>query len=66
MMGDNSMLELKRIYWTRLGLRLAFAAMMVWLAFSVVAALLPKTSAGARPSSVRGFSAAWSTASWLR
>ena len=35
------MLELKRIYWTRLALRLAYAAAMVWLAASVVLALLP-------------------------
>jgi len=30
------MLELKRIYRTRLALRLAYAAAMVWLAASVV------------------------------
>lgn len=35
------MLELKRIYRTRLALRLAYAAAMVWLAASVVLALLP-------------------------
>jgi 5-methylcytosine-specific restriction endonuclease McrA len=46
------MLELKRIYWTRLGLRLAFAAVMVWLAVSVVAALMPKARDDARASSV--------------
>jgi hypothetical protein len=47
------MLELKRIYWTRLGLRLAYAAVMVWLAVSVLTALMPKAkpAAGAAPTS---------------
>lgn len=41
------MLDLKRIYWTRLALRLAYAAAMVWLAASVILALLPnKASVG--------------------
>lgn len=35
------MLELKRIYWTRQLLRLAYAAATVWLSASVVLALLP-------------------------
>lgn len=41
------MQELGRIYWTRLSLRLAYSAAMLWLAFSVMAALMPKAvSAG--------------------
>ncbi|TLM86026.1 HNH endonuclease [Pseudarthrobacter sp. NamE5] len=46
--------ELKRIYWTRIGLRLAFVAMVVWLFASAFLALMPKAdvSAAARPSSV--------------
>lgn len=36
------MQELGRIYWTRLSLRLAYSAAMLWLAFSVMAALMPK------------------------
>ena len=35
------MLELKRIYWTRHALRIAYAAATVWLAVSVSLALLP-------------------------
>ena len=51
-MGE-SMQELGRIYWTRQGLRLAYSAVMVWLAISVMTALMPKESpaAGAGPSS---------------
>ena len=47
------MQELKRIYWTRQGLRLAYSAVMVWLAVSVMTALMPKAApaAGAAPSS---------------
>ncbi|WP_458779309.1 HNH endonuclease [Arthrobacter sp. D3-16] len=47
------MQELSRIYWTRQGLRLAYSAVMVWLAISVMTALMPKAApvAGARPSS---------------
>ncbi|WP_461163563.1 HNH endonuclease [Arthrobacter sp. R4-81] len=47
------MLELKRIYWTRLCLRLAYSAVMVWVSMSVVAALMPKAAAvaGASPAS---------------
>jgi hypothetical protein len=36
------MLELKRIYWTRTGLRLAFSVVMVWLAASAALSLMPK------------------------
>jgi hypothetical protein len=36
------MLELKRIYWTRTGLRLAFSVVMVWLAASAFLLLMPK------------------------
>ena len=41
------MLELKRIYWSRQVLRLAYAAVIVWLSVSVVLALMPKTNGGA-------------------
>ena len=52
------MLELKRIYWTRQVLRLAFSAVIVWLGASVVLALMPKTNEAAGPGPVgrRGFS----------
>lgn len=36
------MVELKRIYWTRQGLRLAFMAVTVWLFASAVLSLMPK------------------------
>lgn len=51
-MGE-AMQELGRIYWTRQGLRLAYSAVMVWLAISVMTALMPKATpvAGAGPSS---------------
>jgi 5-methylcytosine-specific restriction endonuclease McrA len=54
-MGE-SMQELGRIYWTRQGLRLAYSAVMVWLAVSVMTALLPKgtSAAGTGPSSAAG------------
>lgn len=42
-MGE-SMTELGRIYWTRQGLRLTYAAVMLWLAVSVMSALMPKTN----------------------
>jgi hypothetical protein len=42
MLGDKSMLELRRIYWTRTGLRLAFSVVMVWLAASAVLSLMPR------------------------
>lgn len=35
------MVELKRIYWSRQALRLAYSAVIVWLAVSVVLALMP-------------------------
>ncbi|WP_445155072.1 HNH endonuclease [Arthrobacter sp. Hor0625] len=46
------MLDLKRIYWTRVGLRLAFAATMMWLAVSLALAFMPKTSAGTKTPTV--------------
>jgi 5-methylcytosine-specific restriction endonuclease McrA len=51
-MGE-SMQELGRIYWTRQGLRLAYSAVMVWPAVSVLTALVPKGTsvAGTAPSS---------------
>ncbi|WP_320537716.1 HNH endonuclease signature motif containing protein [Pseudarthrobacter sp. IC2-21] len=42
--ADHSMVELKRIYWTRHGLRLAYAAVMMWLGISVFLALMPKAN----------------------
>lgn len=41
------MVELKRIYWSRQALRLAYSAAIVWLAVSVVLALMPKGDVGA-------------------
>lgn len=38
------MVELKRIYWSRQALRLAYAAVLVWLSISVILALLPKSN----------------------
>ena len=46
--------ELGRIYWTRLGLRLAYSAVLIWLAASVMTALTAK----AAPVSGTGVSAA--------
>lgn len=36
------MVELKRVYWSRKALRLAYAAVMMWLGISVFLALMPK------------------------
>ena len=46
------MQELGRIYWTRQGLRLAYSAVLIWLAVSVMTALTAKAAAvaGAGPS----------------
>ncbi len=41
------MVELKRIYWSRQALRLTYSAAIVWLAVSVVPALMPKGKAAA-------------------
>lgn len=41
------MMELKRIYWSRQALRLAYSALIVSLAVSVVLALMPKVNVGA-------------------
>lgn len=51
-MGE-SMPELGRIYWTRQGLRLAYSAVLAWLAISVMTALMAKAKPlpGAGPSS---------------
>lgn len=38
--------ELKRIYWTRLGLRLAFMATVVWLSGAAILSLMPQADAG--------------------
>ncbi|RAX43695.1 HNH endonuclease [Arthrobacter sp. AQ5-06] len=40
------MVELRRIYWSRQALRLAYSAAVLWLAASVVLALVPGTNAG--------------------
>lgn len=37
--------ELSRIYWTRQGLRLAYSAVMVWLAVAVMSAADGTTTA---------------------
>jgi 5-methylcytosine-specific restriction endonuclease McrA len=44
------MVELKRIYWSRRALRVAYSAVVVWLGASVVLALMPKAipAAGSR------------------
>ncbi|WP_081801696.1 HNH endonuclease [Arthrobacter sp. 9MFCol3.1] len=44
------MVELKRIYWSRQALRVAYSAVVVWLGASVVLALMPKAipAAGSR------------------
>lgn len=49
-MGD-SMPELGRIYWTRVGLRLAYSAVLLWLAASVMTAVTAKAApvSGAGP-----------------
>jgi hypothetical protein len=41
--------ELRRIYWSRQALRLAYSAGMLWLAASVLLALMPKVNAGTGP-----------------
>lgn len=46
--------ELSRIYWTRQGLRLAYSAVMVWLAVAVMSALMPKAAPAAGASSAAG------------
>lgn len=50
------MQELGRIYWTRQGLRLAYSAVMIWLAVAVMSALMAKAApaAGAGPSAAAG------------
>jgi 5-methylcytosine-specific restriction endonuclease McrA len=50
------MQELGRIYWTRQGLRLAYSAVMIWLAVAVMSALMAKATpaAGAGPSAAAG------------
>lgn len=50
------MLELGRIYWTRQGLRLAYSAVLVWLAVAVMSALTAKAApaTGAGPSAAAG------------
>ncbi|WP_307856993.1 HNH endonuclease [Pseudarthrobacter albicanus] len=40
-------MELKRIYWSRQALRLAYMAVTLWLLASAILALMPKTNVGA-------------------
>jgi 5-methylcytosine-specific restriction endonuclease McrA len=48
-MGDDLMVELKRIYWSRVALRATYSAVVLWLGASVVLALMPKANpAGSR------------------
>lgn len=48
-MGDDGMVELKRIYWSRHALRAAYLAVVVWLGASVVLSLMQKANpAGSR------------------
>ena len=55
------MVELKRIYWSRQALRLVYSAVIVWLAASLLLALMPKgkvtagTSASTLSGVLRGF-----------
>ena len=52
--ADTSMVELKRIYWSRHALRLAYSATILWLGFSVLLSLMPdpgRTAAGPNTSS---------------
>jgi 5-methylcytosine-specific restriction endonuclease McrA len=42
------MVELKRIYWSRQALKVAYSAVVVWLGASVVLALMPKANAAGR------------------
>ncbi|TNB74217.1 HNH endonuclease [Arthrobacter sp. BB-1] len=48
--------ELGRIYWTRQGLRLAYSAVMIWIAVAVVTALSskPAPAVGTGPSAAAG------------
>ena len=50
------MQELGRIYWTRQGLRLAYSAVLIWLAVAVMSALMAKATptAGPGPASAAG------------
>jgi len=54
--GGVSMQELGRIYWTRQGLRLAYSAVLIWLAASVMTALMAKATpvSGSGPSVADG------------
>src|SRR6478609_895554 len=42
-MGEHIVLELERIYWTRVALRLAYAAATIWLAAAIVFSFHPNT-----------------------
>ncbi|MCU1500365.1 MAG: endonuclease [Acidimicrobiales bacterium] len=48
-MGTTEMLELKRIYWTCQGLRLAFTAGTLWLFASAILSLMPTATVGVGP-----------------
>jgi 5-methylcytosine-specific restriction endonuclease McrA len=43
------MVELKRLYWSRHGLRLAYAAVVMWLGVSVLVAFMPKEHVAGEP-----------------
>ncbi|HJW01524.1 MAG TPA: hypothetical protein VJ617_20730 [Arthrobacter sp.] len=63
------MLELKRIYWSRQMLKLAYAAVMVWLTISAFGALMPGnavTAAGPGISGVTGVLQDMLGQSWRR
>lgn len=48
-MGEVLMPELKRIYWTRTGLRLAYLAVMLWLVSAALLSLTSNMQQGAAP-----------------
>lgn len=41
-LADNSMVEMTRVYWSRHALRLAYAAVVMWLGASALLAFMPK------------------------
>jgi hypothetical protein len=44
LLGSDQMLELKRIYWTRVALRVAYLAATVWLIAAVILSFQPNTA----------------------
>lgn len=45
-MGDDAMVELKRIYWSRQALRGALFAVTIWLFVAAISAVVPKAGGG--------------------